>query len=48
MKIAPKKYETKEFNFLCLPILNYCIVVVTEELNGTAVSAHRRAIAEVK
>jgi hypothetical protein len=24
-KITPKKYETKEFSFLCLPILNYCI-----------------------
>jgi hypothetical protein len=28
-KIIPKKYEKKEFSFLCLPILNYCIVIVS-------------------
>jgi hypothetical protein len=27
-KFGAKKYKTKEFSFLCLPILNYCIVVV--------------------
>jgi hypothetical protein len=31
-KITPKKYGTKEFSFLCLPNLNYCIVIVSVRL----------------
>jgi hypothetical protein len=27
-KVTPKKYAKKESSFLCLPILNYCIVIV--------------------
>jgi hypothetical protein len=27
-KITPKKYESKEFIFRCLPILNYDIIIV--------------------
>jgi hypothetical protein len=26
---TPKKYDTKEFSFLCLPTLIYCIVIVS-------------------
>jgi hypothetical protein len=28
-EMTPKKYETTEFSLLCLPILNYCIVIVS-------------------
>jgi hypothetical protein len=28
-KIGAKKLKTKEFSFLCLPNLNYCIVIVS-------------------
>jgi hypothetical protein len=36
-KITPKKYDTKELSFLCLPILNYCIVIVSVRYSSTQV-----------
>jgi hypothetical protein len=32
-KITPKKYQTKEFGFLWLPIMNYCIVIIVCDIS---------------
>jgi hypothetical protein len=44
-KITLKKYETKEFSFLCLSILNYCIVIVS--VRYSSYSNHKLLVASV-
>jgi hypothetical protein len=42
-KFGAKEYKTKEFSFLCLPILNYCIVLVSVRYDNLIKSESTRA-----